>query len=132
MDCVLKEECNIPRRPWSLEVPNFLLNYGGGILSWLAYGHAFLISASRGDVLIAWGNLALNGSRKAQFRKGGGGGGRVRERKRDLICWKDEGKETKFLSLLNSGTSLIEQHEHTSRVQIIDKGKKKGFTLGWD
>lgn len=131
MDCVLKEECNIPRRPWSLEVPNFLLNYGGGILSWLAYGHAFLISASRGDVLIAWGNLALNGSRKAQFRKGGGGG-RVRERKRDLICWKDEGKETKFLSLLNSGTSLIEQHEHTSRVQIIDKGKKKGFTLGWD
>lgn len=132
MDCVLKEECNIPRRPWILEVPNFLLNYGGEILSWLAYGHAFLISASRGDVLIAWGNLALNGSRKAQFRKGRGGEEGVRERKRDLICWKDEGKETKFLSLLNSGTSLIEQHEHTSRVQIIDKGKKKGFTLGWD
>jgi len=27
--------------------------------------------------------------------------------------------------MLNSGTSLIEQHEHTSRVQIIDKEKRE-------
>lgn len=47
------------------------------------------------------------------------------EGKWELFCWKDEGKETKFISLVNSGTSVIEQHEHTSRVQIIDKGKRK-------
>lgn len=107
MDCVLKEECNIPRRPWSLEVPKVLLNCGGGILSWLAYGHALLISASRGDVLIAWENLALNGTRKAQFRKGGGGrrgSEREEERLNLLKGWRKRNKiplTVKFRYLLN-------------------------------
>lgn len=126
MGCVLKGECNIPRRPWSLEKLNFLLKYSGGILSWLAYCHKFLTSASGGHVLIAWENLALKEAEKHNLETGGGRGERSeRESERVLFCWKDEGKQTKFLLLVNSGTSLIEQHEHTSRVQIIDKGKRK-------
>jgi len=52
------------------------------MLSWLAYGHEFLTSASGGDVLIAWENLALKRSRKAQLGNGEGRGRRESERKR--------------------------------------------------
>lgn len=74
MGYVLKEECNIPRRTWSLEVLNFLLNYSGGILSWLAYCREFLTGASGGDVLIAWETECLKEAEKHNLEMGKGGG----------------------------------------------------------
>lgn len=53
---VLKEGCNIPRRPSCLEILNFLLNYSGRILFCLAYCPEFLTVVSGGGVFSAWEN----------------------------------------------------------------------------
>lgn len=130
---VLKEECNIPR-PWCLEILNFLLNYSGRILCWLAYCPEFLTSDSGGGVLGVWGKPSTEMKQKVWLRNRdwwgmGLEGMREWERERLILLkgWRKSNKiplTGKFRYLLNWTTWAHKQGaDYRQR-------KKKGIHSG--